>query len=227
MHHAEARPGHRADHARNRKEQARAGAVDHPPGERHDPGLKRHETGERPLHVRQLPVRGRNQRLHKKRPGVLEIRNHHHGEHGCPQPNPPTYTRVIHVQLLPAAEVTPSSFAQAYTVRVWGIAIPSFSPSSTTAPTTGSSSMGRPASRSCSMEVLCSPTFSAPAILWSMEMGSSIPSLLATASTSAMILRTTGQMWGSRAMVTRVARVRALMGLKATLPSSFTQISWR
>ena len=48
-------------------------------------------------------------------------------------------------------------------------------PSSTTAPTNASSSIDRPASRSCNIEVLCSPTFSAPAMRCSMETGKSMP----------------------------------------------------
>ena len=42
-----------------------------------------------------------------------------------------------------------------------------------------------------------------------------------------MILRTTAQTSGSRAICASVARVSALIGLNATLPSSLTQISWR
>src|SRR5208283_5299616 len=49
---------------------------------------------------------------------------------------------------------------------------------STTEPTSASNSIGRPASRSCSIEVLCAPTFSAPAIRCSMEIGNSMPNLL-------------------------------------------------
>src|SRR5258708_2955254 len=105
--------------------------------------------------------------------------------------------------------------------------IPRLSPSSTTAPTTASSSIGRPASRSCNIEVLCSPTFSAPAMRWSIEIGISIPSFAATASTSVMMLRIIGPASLSRAICDRVARVRALMGLKATLPRILPQTSFR
>jgi hypothetical protein len=74
---------------------------------------------------------------------------------------------------------------------------------------------------------LCAPTFSAPAIRWSIEMGSSTPSLAATASVSAMIARIARETSGCRTSSSSVPPVSALIGLKATFPSSFTQISWR
>ena len=90
-----------------------------------------------------------------------------------------------------------------------------------------SSSSGRPASRSWSIDVLCSPTFSAPVSRCSIETGSSSPSFWATASVSVMISRIRGATSGSRAISPSVAPVSALIGLNATLPRSFTQISWR
>ena len=58
----------------------------------------------------------------------------------------------------------------------------------------------------------------------SIEIGSSMPSFAATASVSAMISRTTCDTSGCRASSSSVPPVSALIGLKATLPSSFTQI---
>ena len=52
-------------------------------------------------------------------------------------------------------------------------------------------------------------------------------SIRATASVSAISSRTTADTSGSRASSSSVPRVSALIGLNATLPSSFTQISWR
>ena len=77
------------------------------------------------------------------------------------------------------------------------------------------------------MDVLCAPTFPAPAILWSIETGSSNPSLTPTACTSVMILRTSVQTSGSFTISASVARVSALIGLKAAFPRIFTQISLR
>jgi hypothetical protein len=42
-----------------------------------------------------------------------------------------------------------------------------------------------------------------------------------------MMFRTIGQTSGSRAIPAKVARLNALMGLNATLPSNLTQISFR
>src|ERR1700728_4615431 len=56
------------------------------------------------------------------------------------------------------AALSASSFVQLYTVRVQVMGRPTRSPNSTTAPTNASNSIGRPASRSCNIEVLCSPT---------------------------------------------------------------------
>ena len=101
------------------------------------------------------------------------------------------------------------------------------SPSSMTAPTTSSSSRGRWLSRSCSIDVLCVPAFSAPAMRCSIEMGSSMPNRRATASTSVIRLRISGPVFGSRTISASVAPVSALTGLSEALPSSLTQISWR
>ena len=54
----------------------------------------------------------------------------------------------------PLASCWAKSFALAYKVLVWGVGIPSFSPNSTTTPTTLSNSIGRPASASWSIDVL-------------------------------------------------------------------------
>src|SRR6185369_10378437 len=165
--------------------------VDQPAVERLHPGLKQNEERERDLDVGELPAGARLQRLDEQRPGILQIRDHDHRDQRGDQLEP------LVVQLHPERpcptvrrSVRPtfssSSLTQPYTARVAGIGTPSRSPSSRTAPTTASISMGRPASRSCSIEVLCAPTFSAPAMRWSIEIGISIPIFPATASTSLM-----------------------------------------
>ena len=60
---------------------------------------------------------------------------------------------------------------------------------------------------------------------WSIEIGSSMPSLPATASVSTISSRTSRDTSGWRASSSSVPPVSALIGLNATLPSSFTQIS--
>src|ERR1051325_1175160 len=160
--------------------------------------------------------------LDQQGPGVLQIADHDHGDHSGRESYP-----AVHFLVLPDWLILSSNFVQAYIVLVLGMGTPRRVPSSTTAPTTGSSSSGRPASRSCSIDVLWSPTFSAPAILCSIEIGRSIPNFAATASTSLLISLTTSHTPGSRAICASVARVSALNGLNATLPSSFTQISCR
>ena len=77
---------------------------------------------------------------------------------------------------------------------------PTMSPSSATAPTMASSSIGRPRSKSCSMEVLCSPTEAAPSIRLSTSIGMVTPSLAATASASFMIDWATARVPGSSQM---------------------------
>ena len=60
-----------------------------------------------------------------------------------------------------------------------------------------------------------------------MVTGTDTPKARATASASVMTSRATALAPGSVAISSRVARVRALRGLKAMLPRSFTQMSWR
>src|SRR5208282_1606394 len=102
----------------------------------------------------QLPARFLDHRSHEEGPCVLHVSVHDHRGDGRAEPDPAVQDCVLPVCGAAACValvmlVAPSSFVQAYTVRVYGISIPSFSPSSTTAPTTGSNSMGLPASKSC------------------------------------------------------------------------------
>src|SRR5205823_14602907 len=122
------------------------------------PRLKEDEQRERKLDVRELPARSGAQRLHEQCPGVLEIRDHDHRHKRCAKLEPAVVD--VH-RTTSSARGTPrccvrssSSFAQAYTARVAGIDTPTRSPNSTTAPAIASSSIGRPASRSCSIDVL-------------------------------------------------------------------------
>ena len=72
---------------------------------------------------------------------------------------------------LPARSIEPArSSVVAATARRAGASMPVTSASSTTAPMIAASSSGLPASRSCSVEVLCSPTRSAPASRRSIEI---------------------------------------------------------
>ena len=82
--------------------------------------------------------------------------------------------------------VTPSPFAQSGVEQrhegvhasVAGIGVSVSRPSSTNAPISGSISRGRPASTSCSIDVLWAPTFSAPSMRCSMEIRRRSPSSL-------------------------------------------------
>ena len=68
-----------------------------------------------------------------------------------------------------------------------GVGTPVSWPSSITAPTSASISGSRPASTSCSIDVLCLPTFSAPAMRFSSVTRKLTPSLFATCSASRII----------------------------------------
>ena len=108
------------------------------------------------------------------------------------------------------------------------MACPVTPPSSTTAPSSASISIGRPRSRSCSIEVLCAPT-SAGAVdalvhaKWRIARPAPRPPPGPRPSSP-------GTAPAGRAgavMRSSVAPVRAETGLKAELPHSFTQISSR
>src|SRR5207248_1694818 len=81
----------------------------------------------------------------------------------------------------------------------------------TTDPVRASISSGFPASRSWSMEVLCSPTLSAPAMRRSMVTRKVTPSAWATASVSRIIAAASSRAGAKRQMPASVARVSALM----------------
>ena len=100
-------------------------------------------------------------------------------------------------------------------------------PSSCTAVTSASISIGRPSSRSCSIEVLCAPTCSAPAMRLSTSIGNFTPSAAAIVSASTIIARATARVPASRAISSSVPPVSAEIGLKERLPQSLTQMSLR
>ncbi len=80
---------------------------------------------------------------------------------------------------------------------------------------------------SCSIEVLCLPTFAAPAMRRSRLTRNAMPSFSATACASPIIAAARVRVASFSQMSTRVARVRALIGLKLRLPQSLSQISAR
>ena len=87
-------------------------------------------------------------------------------------------------------------------------------PSSCTAVTSASISIGRPSSRSCSIEVLCAPTSSAPAMRLSTSIGNFTPSAVAIVSASTIMVRATARVPGSPAISSSVPPVSAEIGLK-------------
>ena len=115
----------------------------------------------------------------------------------------------------------------ANTASMCGVATSAIWPSSITAPTSASISGSRPASTSCSIEVLCLPTFSAPAILLSSDTRRVTPSLFATASASRIMLAARSRVGGKRQISTSVECVKALSGLKVRLPHNLSHISAR
>ena len=88
-------------------------------------------------------------------------------------------------------------------------------------------SSGLPASTSCSIEVLCLPTASAPLMRRSMVTRKPAPSRSPTACASVIIAAASSRVSGNWQMSTSVAWVMALIGLKVRLPHSFSQISER
>ena len=80
---------------------------------------------------------------------------------------------------------------------------------------------------SCSIEVLCAPTASAPAIRCSRLILKTTPSFSATVRASRIMLAASSRDSGWRQMSCSVACVSALIGLKLRLPHSLIQISAR
>ena len=119
------------------------------------------------------------------------------------------------------SRISPSSAA------VCGAGTPTRSAISSTAPVMHSISSGLPDSRSCSIEVRWSPTLIAPCSRRSIETGSVMPSAAPTAATSSITARATSVLCGVSAISPRVAPVSAVVGLKATLPTSFSHSSRR
>jgi hypothetical protein len=115
----------------------------------------------------------------------------------------------------------------AYTVSMCGVATPVSRPSSMTDPSSASISGSRPASMSCSIDVLCLPTFSAPAMRFSMVTRNSMPSLFAIDFASVIIACASVRVSGYWQRSTSVECVSALIGLKERLPQSLSQISAR
>ena len=108
-----------------------------------------------------------------------------------------------------------------------GVGVPVRRPSSATDPTSASISGPRPASTSCSIEVLCLPTFSAPSMRRSSVTRNSMPSLAAIACASSIMFAARARVSGNWQMSTSVACDSALIGLKQTLPHNLSQISAR
>src|SRR3546814_559273 len=81
-----------------------------------------------------------------------------------------------------------SSFTQAETASMAGAGTATSLPISRMAPTSASVSSERPASTSCSMEVLCLPTASAPSMRFSMVWRKVTPSFSAIACASAIMV---------------------------------------
>jgi hypothetical protein len=108
-----------------------------------------------------------------------------------------------------------------------GVGVAVSRPSSATEPTSASISGARPASMSCSIEVLCRPTFSAPAMRLSSVTRNSTPSLPATCWASRIMLAASSRDGGYWQMSCSVECDRLLIGLKVRLPQSLSQISPR
>jgi len=87
--------------------------------------------------------------------------------------------------------------------------------------------MVRPISISCSIEVLCLPTRSAPAMRFSSDTRNCTPSLLAMVCASVIISAASWRVRGNWQMSASVEWVSALMGLKLRFPHSLSQISER
>jgi hypothetical protein len=77
-----------------------------------------------------------------------------------------------------------------------GVGVSVIRPSSCTEPTSASISIGRPASRSCSIEVRCAPTAAPPSIRRSTSMGNLTPSFSAISCASSIMLRATPRVPG-------------------------------
>ncbi len=88
-------------------------------------------------------------------------------------------------------------------------------------------SRARPASTSWSIEVLCRPTFSAPAIRFSSPTRKVTPSFSAMVCASVIIFAASSRVGANWQISTSVAWHSALMGLKLRLPHAFSQISER
>ena len=125
------------------------------------------------------------------------------------------------------ASVFASSETQACTAVRFGVATPVMRPSSRTEPTSASSSSGRPLSTSWSIDVLCFPTASAPAMRFSSETGKRTPSFSPISWASRIIRSTSACVGGNWMRSTSVACVSALIGLKVQFPQSFTHSSER
>src|ERR1700748_1937116 len=117
--------------------------------------------------------------------------------------------------------------ASASTASSAGVGIPVSRPISCTTVTSGSISIGRPRSRSCSIEVLWAPTLRAASIRRTTSTRNLTPKVSAIAWLSSMIAFDNARVAGSEQITSSVAQVSALIGLRQTLPHSFSQISAR
>ena len=100
-------------------------------------------------------------------------------------------------------------------------------PSSMTEPISASASIARPASTSCSMEVLCVPDRLGAGDALVDREAKARAERLADRLRLAIVRVTSSRVGGKRQISSSVAWVSALTGLKLTLPQSFVQISVR
>src|SRR5690606_28227821 len=108
-----------------------------------------------------------------------------------------------------------------------GVATPTFRPSSATAPSSGAVSSERPASRSCSIDVLNAPSCSASLSLSSAVVSKRTPNAAATRAASSIRSRSRRRTSGSARRRSVVAWVSTLTGLTERLPQSLSQMASR
>ena len=110
------------------------------------------------------------------------------------------------------------SRTSASTVSIVGVGVPVSRPSSCTAPSSASISIGRPASRSCSIEVRCAPTAAAPSMRRSTSIGNFTPSVSAISCASSIMARATPRVPGSVQSTASGAWGSAEIGLNDRFP---------
>src|ERR1700733_11900603 len=137
------------------------------------------------------------------------------------------YGRVSDIPLPLLTTVSPRSLVTAQIASRCGVATLARRASSVTEPKSASISIARPCSISCSIEVLCAPMLSAPAMRLSMLRRNRMPNASPTVCASRIIAAASARVGANRQMSSSVAWLSALTGLKVRLPQSFIQISER